>query len=368
MAVDPSPARALMDRFSAATGLTSDATPRRYLWTDAFAVCTWLGMGEIGRARDLVERVHGTLGRHRPDDPRQGWISGLPEEEGARRPTAGGLRIGKPLPERGADEPYDPRREWDQDGQYFHYLTRWMRALNRMAEATGEARYHEESVELARVAFDRFSHGIGPVPSRLYWKMSIDLSRPQVPSMGQHDPLDGFVTLSEIHAREPDPAPNDTLNNTLEDALGILAGMGDGSDWATEDPLGAGSLLTDAWLLARIPGDDPLRTHTLEHVITAAALSLREVRDSRLLELPAERRLAFRELGLAIGLAAAERFLAGDPARLQEIREALPMATAIVEFWLDPAHQAVPSWREHADINTVMLATALAPHGYLDGS
>lgn len=369
MALDPDPARALMDRFSAATGLTAHAPPRRYLWTDAFAVCNWLGMGEVDRARQLVDQVHGIPARHRDDDPRSGWISGLPDDEGARHPTAGGLRIGKPLPERAPDQRYDPQLEWERDGQYFHYLTRWMRALSRMAATTGEARYHDWSVELARVAFDRFSHGIGPVPNRLYWKMSIDLSHPQVASMGQHDPVDGYVAMSEIQARDPGAG--------LDDTLGLLAGMADASDWATEDPLGAGSLLTDAWLLARLPGRDPERTRTLERVIPAAAFSLRDVRDGRLLELTADRRLPFRELGLAIGLAAAERLLdlagstgfpGSDSPHLHDIREALPMAPAITRFWLDPAHQAAPAWQEHEDINTVMLATALDPGGYLDGS
>ncbi len=32
----------------------------------------------------------------------------------------------------------------------------------------------------------------------MYWKMSIDLTRPLVSSMGQHDPLDGFITYNEI--------------------------------------------------------------------------------------------------------------------------------------------------------------------------
>lgn len=98
-------ARDLMDRFLRDTGVTSDASPRRYLWTDAFAVCNLLGLGEPDLARRLVSQVHETLGRHRDDDPRDGWISGLDEEEGRRHPTAGGLRIGKKLPERGPNEP-----------------------------------------------------------------------------------------------------------------------------------------------------------------------------------------------------------------------------------------------------------------------
>ena len=48
----------------------------------------------------LVDRVHHTLGRHRDDDSRTGWISGLSEREGDDHPARGGLRIGKGLPER----------------------------------------------------------------------------------------------------------------------------------------------------------------------------------------------------------------------------------------------------------------------------
>ena len=32
----------------------------------------------------------------------------------------------------------------------------------------------------------------------MYWKMSIDLTRPQVSSMGQHDPLDGYITTVQL--------------------------------------------------------------------------------------------------------------------------------------------------------------------------
>ena len=82
-------------RLTGLTGLASnDAHPRRYLWTDAFAVCNYLELfrqtnDETYRdlALSLVDQVHHTLGRHREDDPRQGWISGLDEKEGERHPT-----------------------------------------------------------------------------------------------------------------------------------------------------------------------------------------------------------------------------------------------------------------------------------------
>ncbi|MCE7698274.1 MAG: hypothetical protein K8E24_005360 [Methanobacterium paludis] len=58
--------------------------------------------------------MHHTLGRHRDDDTRNGWISGLDDEKGERHPTKGGLRIGKKLNERKPDEPPSERLEWDR--------------------------------------------------------------------------------------------------------------------------------------------------------------------------------------------------------------------------------------------------------------
>jgi len=90
--------RDLMTDFADRTGLVGERPPRRYLWTDAFAVCNFVGLTH--RTGDktyrelalrLVDQVHHVLGRHRADDPRAGWISGLSEEEGERHPTRGGL-------------------------------------------------------------------------------------------------------------------------------------------------------------------------------------------------------------------------------------------------------------------------------------
>ena len=143
-----SDASALMLGFAERTGLDSDSPPRRYLWTDAFAVCNYLGLARAtGKqhykelALQLIDQVHHVLGRHRDDDPRRGWISGLNIQEGESHPTRGGLRIGKQLPERGETDPFDERLEWERDGQYFHYLTRWMHALDCVARVTGNADY-----------------------------------------------------------------------------------------------------------------------------------------------------------------------------------------------------------------------------------
>jgi hypothetical protein len=182
----------LMTRFAERTGLAADRPQQRYLWTDAFAVCDFLGLGHgTGDARftelslGTARRVHEVLGHHRADDRRTGWISGLSEEEGQAHPTRGGLRIGKPLPERHPDEPIDERREWDRDGQYFHYLTKWMHALDQVARSTGQAMFNQWARELALVSHSAFTHvPLGSSRPRMYWKLSVDLSRPLVVSMG----------------------------------------------------------------------------------------------------------------------------------------------------------------------------------------
>ena len=250
-------AQALMEDFADATGVSGKVAPRRYLWTDAFAVCNFLGLGRqsggdryLRFARELVDQVHHVLGRHRDDDPRRGWISGLPEEEGERHPTRGGLRIGKPLNERGPGEPPDSRLEWNQDGQYFHYLTKWIHALCRMARETGERRFHHWAAELAATACRAFSHRMSSGgPKRLVWKMSIDLSRPLVWSMGQHDPLDGLITCLELQtAAGFDRADGVDLTVAISD----MTQMCSQARWATDDPLGIGGLLDAATRLAEL--------------------------------------------------------------------------------------------------------------------
>ena len=286
----------LLLAFADRTGLGSTTPPQRYLWTDAFAVCTLLGVGHRKLALALVDQVHHVLGRHRPDDPRTGWISGLPEADGERHPTRGGLRIGKPLPERAPSEPLDERLEWDRDGQYFHYLTKWMHALDQTARATGQTHFATWARELADAAHRAFTYAPrAGGPKRMSWKRSIDLSRPLVASMGQHDPLDGLVTCLQLEASSSGAEPS------LRDAIADFAAMVDPRELATGDPLGLGGLLTDARRLAQLgPDKDGL----VETLLTAAAVGLRHWAAQPDLGAPAHHRLAFRELGLAIGLAA----------------------------------------------------------------
>ena len=335
----------LMASFAERTGLTGANPQRRYLWTDAFAVCNFLGLGRIDDALALIDRVHHVLGRHRGDDPRRGWISGLSEADGEAHPTLGGLRIGKPMRERQAGEPPDDQLEWDRDGQYFHYLTKWMHALAQAARVTGDGKLASWARELADTAHRRFVYASRGSP-RMYWKMSIDLMRPLVASMGHHDPLDGYVTCLQLDATSPH-VPD------LSDANAAFRAMIDPGALATGDPLGIGGLLIDASRLAQLDRDRALR----ESILAAAGVGLEHYLYQPDLRRPAEQRLAFRELGLAIGLAAVGR----DPA----VRRFSRVGETITAFWSDPAHRRTRTYREHEDINDVMLATSLEPSGFL---
>ncbi len=379
---DVAAAAALMEGFAVRTGLAPPGAPRRYLWTDAFAVCNYLGLaratGEsavyLEPALALVGQVHRVLGRHREDDPRSGWLSGLTEEAGAAHPTRGGLRIGKPLPERVPGEPFDEGLEWERDGQYFHYLTKWMHALDQLSRLSGEARYNTWARELAATAYESFTSVPAPGQApRMVWKMSIALDRPLVPSMGQHDPLDGLVTSLQLRATAAamGEAPGQP---DLDKALAGFAAMSEGLGLASPDPLGIGGLLMDAWRLEQLRRSGAAVEGALVGRLLEAALAgLAHYARRGELDLPAERRLAFRELGLAIGLRAVES-MAGesdgvDPApevSLAGLRTHLPLAERITAFWLAPAHRDQALWTEHRDINEVMLATSLVPGGFLD--
>lgn len=360
----------LMDRFAERTGLSPAGEPRRYLWTDAFAVVNFLELHRTtgderyaALARGLVDQVHTVLGRHRADDPRSGWLSGLPEDVGVAHPTAGGLRIGKPLPERGPDDPPNARLEWERDGQYFHYLTKWMDALSRLGSLAQESRYHRLAAELGKAVFPPFLQKTpSGVPSGLAWKMSIDLSRPQVSGMSPHDALDGYVTFKWVDAA-------DGSGTSLEEETEVLGRLAEGSHWSTTDPLGLGGLLLDAFRLSILPDRSSDDEQRIGQILSGVTRGLDGFVREKALEEPAARRLGFRELGLAIGLqtvdplAAAAKGSAGLAAASDQYLTALHNARAlgdhIVGFWSEDEHRQSPSWQAHRDINDVMLATAL---------
>lgn len=155
---------------------------RRYLWSDAFGVCNYISMHYAAGSKDqqyldqadaVIDDVHETLGCYRGKDKKR--LGAATDEH----PLLGGLRIGKEDP--------------DDDGQYFHYLTKWMFALNRMKIARDDDKYNRWAIELAESVHSKFVRVEGGRP-RMFWKLSVDLSCPMTWSEGNLDPFDGYVT------------------------------------------------------------------------------------------------------------------------------------------------------------------------------
>jgi len=376
----------IMTPFARLTGLSPPSSaPRRYLWTDAFAVCNFLGLYRKTERREfkdlalqLVDQVHNVLGRHRQDDERTGWISGLNEENGRLHPTKEGLRIGKQLKERRPSDPFNEHLEWDRDGQYYHYLTKWMHALNRVTKVTGDHTYSRWAIELAKAAHSKFVYAPSSnSQKRMYWKMSVDLSYPLVTSMGLHDPLDGLITYNQLQATAAEDPEQSTEN--LRTEISDMANMCEGKSWVTDDPLGIGGLLSDAFRVAQLMVKGYFaQTDLLGDLLYASLVGLRTFTKEGPLKLPTAYRLAFRELGLSIGLGVVTRLLElveqnkhtfGKDHDLKMRMKALNQYEALKEvidkFWLQPENQEAESWIAHRDINMVMLATSLSPDGYL---
>ncbi|MFW5870427.1 MAG: hypothetical protein ACOCVL_02055, partial [Candidatus Sumerlaeota bacterium] len=317
----------------------------RYLWTDAFGLVLYVSLYRqmedqhwLDKARWLVDDVERVLGRSR------------------------GIRIG--------EEP-------DREGQYFHYLTKWMLALDIAGRRTGQERYSRWACELCEKAADAFVYKQDG-DYRMHWKMSTDLSRPLVPSMGQHDPLDGYVTARELRSaldRSGSGAVGDDLDSVCYRMKQMLRSI----RLVTTDTLGIGGLLMDATRLAQlIDGETSNDYRLLIDLLDSALAGLRTVADSRMMQMPAARRLAFRELGMAIGLEGVrimreyllhnEKALAGKKGlmdQLEKFTEYLPTGENIRDFWLKDANRQFPGWTEHRDINAVMLATTILPGGVL---
>lgn len=377
-----------MDNFAARTEISATETSEhRYLWTDAFAVFNYLELFRqtknqhyLELALALITQVHNVLGRHRSDDLRSGWISGFKEASGRHHPTAGGLRIGKSLNERKANEALDAELEWERDGQYFHYLSKWMLALDCAFRFTNKENYYAWAVELAKTAYAKFvCVNSEECNGQMYWKMSIDLTYPLVEAMGQHDPLDGLIAYLQLQT-ELSESKDRSKTTDLDSEIKGLSVMCEGSSWATSDTLGIGGLLTNACTLTRLIANRKCKAYEalLLRILADIELGLNHFAQAGILQQPAIYRLAFRELGLSIGLHALELMknlveknnqnFTGKieiKYKLDRLLSYKLLADQIEKYWLLEENQQAKSWIDHYNINSVMLVTSLAPRTFL---
>ncbi len=356
-------AETLMNAFADGTGIRErdTAATQRYLWTDAFAVQNFLALSTVLNdrnyledARRLIHHVHQTLGKFAPDDPREGWISELSVHKGSDHPTRRGLRIGKKELERKRTEPFDSRKEWVSDGQYYHYHTRWIQALLQAAEYLDDDELVKYAAELSLAG--RFFIERSDAQLHMHWKMSVDLSYPLVPSMGAHDPLDGYLGALECKLL----APKTYDFTAYLQELKILC---EGKNWQTTDPLGLGGLLLNTVRSVELDRHatlpDPVKP---EKVFLDVVSGLDAYASQADLDSPAPFRLAFRECGLSLGL----QTINGHRSKLDQkglevnlIDRFMPLADQIEDFWCQNENREHASYREHLQINDVTLAASL---------
>jgi hypothetical protein len=360
-------AAGIMARFADRTGIgTAPAGPHnRYLWTDAFAVLNYLSLAICDKserwealALQLIRDVHEVLGQYAPEDTRGGWLSGMEEKEATQHPTIAGLRIGKSLPERLSEEPYDQQREWDRDGQYYHYHTRWITALLQAGRYFEEEKFFTWAAELSLAGAPFIEEKGGRL--KMYWKMSVDLSRPLVPVMGAHDPLEGLLCALQC-------SEHVTLCRTnFELYIRRLEQLCKRVDWTTDDALGLGGLLLNV-----VRAADLQRTVLLPACVSPARIlrsveeGLRTFADDFKAYQPPSYRLAFRECGLSLGL----RAIMGHKVFLTEqglepvfSTEIMGLPDLIEAFWQEEGNQRAVTYTEHLDINEVSLASSMLAH------
>jgi len=153
--------------------------------------------------------------------------------------------------------------------------------------------------------------------------------------------------------------------------------------WLTDDPLGIGGLLSDSLkigqLLTKNDASNLKRYEDLLiNLLQSALFGLELYSRNNPPDLPADYRLAFREMGLSIGIKGVEylyNILKLNKTNFERynihkqisksLLDYMPLAVSLEDFWLNDENQKSNTWTEHREINMVMLATSLAPCGFL---
>ncbi|EEH19825.2 hypothetical protein PABG_02084 [Paracoccidioides brasiliensis Pb03] len=333
-----------------------------YLWKDAFGVLNFLTLFKetsltadnkaaannyLLFAQRLIVTVHDVLGRTRDGSSR---LPDATDEE----PLRGGLRIGK-------EEETGP----NGDGQYFHYLTMWMFALNRMSMATGDPSYNRQAVSLAKAIHPHFFLNRASERPHMVWKVSMDLSRPLVASEGNLDPIDGYVVFRLLQASALKYGDGVILEEEIGDYKRVMARKGD--YLVTRDPLDLGmTLWTAHWFAEREkwardlsnrcvaqlrnphctpdPGDLPQDSGLFD--------------ENHFLESSLQLRLAFREFGSCLGIGCLTSTKSSDVAAELNAR-----SNEIITQWQNYISSSLTP-DDLKPITRVMYSTALIPGAF----
>ncbi|KAL4793542.1 hypothetical protein BDV19DRAFT_379987 [Aspergillus venezuelensis] len=332
----------------------------RYLWTDAFGVLCLLTLhtetnrlhqrnsqaqGEsesaggsshyLTLASRLIENVHNTLGYTRDGTRR---LSGASEDN----PLGGGLRIGK-IDEGGSDG----------DGQYHHYLTLWMFALNRMSLASNEQIYNDLAIQLANAIHGPFFMNRSSDRPRMVWKMSMELDTVLVGSEGNLDPIDGFVMMRLLQSTALKYGENkEVLKDEIDDYARVMKRKGE--HFVSSDPLDLGmTMWTVQWCLEE-EWAAKLAERCFEQIYAL-------FEESRYLSRSKARRLPFREFGTAMGI----RCMAEQDSEKERSVDLRVYADQIVDCWTPEMRSSIQGGEmdDLRPINRIMFAAALIPGG-----
>ncbi len=225
----------------------------RYLWTDAFGVILLVSLYDqldqriyLNEAESVVAEVDRVLGR----------------------PL--GIRIGEAP---------------DRDGQYFHYLTMWLHALEVLGRFIPD--YRQKAIDLVRQIHAPFvvrGHGV-------YWKMEDDLSAPCAGiGFGALDAFGGYVAYRQLDCELLAGEIAD-MRSLIEQSAAILE--------ITQD-LGLGMML---WMSHFFPTEDWAKRQrcrcldTLDRMWVPGGYYCRE-------PLLPDTKFAFTNFGVSIGLQA----------------------------------------------------------------
>ena len=177
---------------------------------------------------------------------------------------------------------------------------------------------------------------VGP-DGKLCWKMSVDLSRAQVAISGQHDAVDGAVTILALGLKSDSEA-----FQSLKSALANVK-------LSTMDELGIGVLLMDAARSLNLQ-DESWHLRLFQAARHCVQMYL-NIKSKSTFSQVSEKRVAFRELGMAVGAGMCKQ--AG-----LEIPGAEKLAHSIMTFWADKKNRDNATYKEHLNINEVMRAAA----------
>jgi hypothetical protein len=302
----------------------------RYLWTDAFGVVNFITLYEqttdekyLILAKRLVQTVHDILGRTRDGSSR---LPGATDEE----PLKGGLRIGK-----------EDAEGSDGDGQYHHYLTLWMFALNRLSWATQDSSFNDLAIQLAKAIHPKFCFE-SPGRLRLVWKISTDMQKVLVPSEGHLDAATGFVVYQMLQETAVKQGEKD---QQLKQEIGEYEKLMKRIPLTpSKDALDLGMGL---WISHFYPHEEWSQTYISQALDMANHLF--DDKTSHMSGDPSKR-LAFREFGACLGV----HCVKPDEGLNTKVDD-------LVKFWEKHIHQHDGDGLE--PISQVMYAAAIIPGG-----